>query len=551
MSTNGGPFICSLQSLEIHLNDEIRQHLSDQYSSHLTIDDGNHTEEKTQKESRDCSLGAIFSAMKRPPAFTTCRVNLIRSSREEVLSELQNLLSHIPQLEVVEDAGFSDIINIVPKAQDDCDSQSKNPDDKGYQKTTLSNSTGPDDHENDEGGGRTNAKGEAETSNSMFHHWQSRKEQGWSMNYRSVVCDRFCGEAVLRGSDIFVKGILAADTNIQAGEKVAVYADIPQKIESQKVLRGMKLDQYRGRCVYLGLGRAECSRNEIFSKAQGVGIIMSLDPKDRVGPPLPPLYGVLPNKMMLQNLPSVLVGHALNPRPNDVILDMCSAPGGKASHLASLVRNQALIVACDKSKKKVMAAKELFARMGASCIIPLALDATNCCIGNVGNVGDKNVQQIIAEGQVGKEGLKEIKKFYEKSFDKILLDPPCSALGLRPKLFIAQETLKELQKHAEYQRKFVEQAVKLLKVGGYMTYSTCTINGDENEGMVSHILRAHPCMELMPIELPNAWRQKNIGRRGLNGFGLSTNELDCVRRFEPNGTADTMGFFVALFRKRF
>mmetsp|Transcript_26128 Transcript_26128/g.57226 ORF Transcript_26128/g.57226 Transcript_26128/m.57226 type:complete len:543 (+) Transcript_26128:186-1814(+) len=539
---SGGPVICSLQNLEIQLDDEIRQHLSDQYNSHQTTEDASQNKEKFEKDNDD-RLKGILSAMKRPPAFTTCRVNLIRATRGEVLNDLRTLLSPIPQLKVIEDAGFFDIINIVPTAQI-CD------DDYGsHRAPSLSNSTGPDDDENNEGEDATTTNKEAVASNNPFPNWQSRKEQGWSMTYRSIICDRFCGEAVLRGSDIFVRGILAADTNIRAGEKVAVYVDIPRQTDSEKVLRGMKLEHYRGRCVYLGLGRAECSRSEIFKKTRGVGVSMSLDPNDRVGPPLPPLYGVLPDKMMLQNLPSVLVGHALNPKPNDIILDMCSAPGGKTSHLASIVRNQAVIIACDKSKKKVIVAKDFFARMGALCITPLALDATNCCIDDVDHEGVPDVQQIIKEAPVGKEGLKQIKKFPEKSFDKILLDPPCSALGLRPKLFVAQGSLKELNKHAEYQRKFVQEAVKLLKVGGYMTYSTCTINGNENEGMVSHILQEYLCMELVPIELPSSWRQNNIGLPGLHGFGLNKKELGCVRRFDPSGAADTMGFFVALFRK--
>lgn len=156
---------------------------------------------------------------------------------------------------------------------------------------------------------------------------------------------------------------------------------------------------------------------------------------------------------------------------------------------------------------------------------------------------------MLQEAPIGKGGLKQIKKFRKESFDKILLDPPCSALGLRPKLFIAHASLRELKKHAEYQRKFVDQAVKLLKVGGQMTYSTCTINADENEGMVNHILNTYPCMELLPIELPSSWNDKDIGSSGLDGFGLSAEQRNYVRRFDPSGTADTMGFFVALFRK--
>lgn len=83
-----------------------------------------------------------------------------------------------------------------------------------------------------------------------------------------------------------------------------------------------------------------------------------------------------------------------------------------------------------------------------------------------------------------------------------------------------------------------------------MTYSTCTINANENEGMVSHILQEYPCMELLPINLPLSWSESDIGLPGLHGFGLSTEERHSVRRFDPNGVADTMGFFVALFRKR-
>ena len=154
------------------------------------------------------------------------------------------------------------------------------------------------------------------------------------------------------------------------------------------------------------------------------------------------------------------------------------------------------------------------------------------------------------DAPIGKEGLKQIKKFPKNSFDKILLDPPCSALGLRPKLFVTQDSLKELTKHAEYQRKFVHQAIQLLKAGGYMTYSTCTINGDENEGMVRHILSKYPCMELLQIDLPSQWREKKLGSTGLEGFGLSAEERNRVCRFDPSAVGDTMGFFVALFQKR-
>jgi 16S rRNA C967 or C1407 C5-methylase (RsmB/RsmF family) len=141
-----------------------------------------------------------------------------------------------------------------------------------------------------------------------------------------------------------------------------------------------------------------------------------------------------------------------------------------------------------------------------------------------------------------KDALINVTSFPPESFDRILLDPPCSALGLRPKLQIDMSSMKDLQGYPIYQRMFVKEAVALLKPGGTLTYSTCTIHANENEGMVRHILDEYPCMKLQPIDF-------DIGLCGLPGFGLSDQERTYVRRFDPSDAADTMGFFVAKFSK--
>ena len=114
----------------------------------------------------------------------------------------------------------------------------------------------------------------------------------------------------------------------------------------------------------------------MFNQLEGIGVHMSegvcVSQSD-----LPPLNGVLTDKMMLQNLPSVVVAAALQPKQGEVILDMCAAPGGKTSHIASLVRNDALIIACDKSRKKVLNVRENLKIRGASCVVPLAIDSTH------------------------------------------------------------------------------------------------------------------------------------------------------------------------------
>ncbi|KAG7353458.1 Fmu Sun domain containing protein [Nitzschia inconspicua] len=476
----------------------------------------------------------LMTAMKTPVAKTICRVNLIQSTRGEVLKELQKILSSsVPNLEIREHSLFPDVIEI-EEAQLTMKTNSPH-------SSNLSSCTKP------------RSDDDASLPTSLFSSWPMRQEKGWPMTHRAILCDRFCGEAVLRGSDIFVRGILAADSGIKAGEKVAVYADIPRTCDGgaapKKIARGLILDNYNGNCVFLGMGTMACSRSEVFSQSNGLAVSMSLHPTERVGPLLPPLSNVLIKKIMLQNLPSILVANALNPQPGDVILDMCSAPGGKTAHLASLVKNQALIVACDRSRKKMIEARNFFKSLGASCITPLALDSTRCVSIDRSNV--KSVKEVIEQAKTNPDdGLKNVKSFSPESFDKILLDPPCSALGLRPKLVVAQQSLREVDKHASYQRKFVAQAVQLLKPGGIMTYSTCTMNNSENEMVVKHILIEYPSMDLISLGLTEEM-EASFGRPGLGGFGLTEEQRLLVRRFDPgDAEQDTMGFFVARFRKK-
>ena len=201
-----------------------------------------------------------------------------------------------------------------------------------------------------------------------------REARGWPISHRVVIIDRLCGEAVLRGADIFVKGVLVTDMGIRKGEEVAVYADL---MRGDKILRGSLMEDYAGECVFLGLGFAVCDRATIFRENHGLGIKMCLQQTKRAGLVLPSINGVLPDKMFVQNLPSILVGHALGPKPGDVILDMCAAPGGKTNHLASLTNNGATIVACDKGRRKMVTAGRKFKALGATCIVPLQLNSTN------------------------------------------------------------------------------------------------------------------------------------------------------------------------------
>mmetsp|Transcript_8700 Transcript_8700/g.10984 ORF Transcript_8700/g.10984 Transcript_8700/m.10984 type:complete len:100 (+) Transcript_8700:1-300(+) len=95
---------------------------------------------------------------------------------------------------------------------------------------------------------------------------------------------------------------------------------------------------------------------------------------------------------------------------------------------------------------------------------------------------------------------------------------------------------------AMYQRKLIDTAVKLLRPGGTLVYSTCTINPLENECNVSYALKAHQCLSLVP-------QYPFIGQRGLPGTGLTEAQVGLVQRFDPSSKLDTCGFFCAKLRK--
>ncbi|KAL6646447.1 hypothetical protein ACP70R_018055 [Stipagrostis hirtigluma subsp. patula] len=143
------------------------------------------------------------------------------------------------------------------------------------------------------------------------------------------------------------------------------------------------------------------------------------------------------------------------------------------------------------------------------------------------------------------------KGFFPNSFDRVLLDAPCSALGLRPRLFAGEETLESLKTHARYQKRMFDQAVKLVRPGGVIVYSTCTINPGENEALVRYALDTYKFLSLVS-------QHPKVGGPGIVGsyelFGktypekwLTEHEAELVQRFDPSSSLDTIGFFIAKF----
>lgn len=352
-----------------------------------------------------------------------------------------------------------------------------------------------------------------------------------------VIVGAQCGNAVLRGSHVYAPGIISTSKSMKAGDLVSVYSDIEGKCK-----RGAK--EFLGSKVFIGNGITELSRSEIFNSngpLKGMGIKMT-----------EPIYlspsfdNVLPSYVFLQNLPSLVVSYVLNPQPGQRILDMCAAPGGKTTHLATLMHDEGEVIAMDKIADKVKKIKQNAALLKLNCIKAFCYDGTKAL--------------AIDKGQDGQEG----PPFLPESFDGILLDAPCSGMGQRPNMAYSL-SLKEVTSYQPLQRKLFRVAVQLLKPGGTLVYSTCTVTISENEEQVAWALETFPCLQLQS-------QKPSIGGEGMMGAGLSPEQLKRLQRFDPSdailqekdfnslqdfgdedlihlANMDCIGFFIAKFIK--
>ena len=172
----------------------------------------------------------------------------------------------------------------------------------------------------------------------------------------------------------------------------------------------------------------------------------------------------------IQGEASMLISEILNPEKGSRILDMCSAPGGKATHLAELIQNNGEIVAADIKTEKLNMIEENAKRSGISCI--------------------KTHLWRDIEKDLDKLGV----------FDYVLIDAPCSGLGILRKLPDLRwnkkpEDIKSLKK---IQSELLEKGLKFLKKSGILLYSVCTLTKEENEEVINEFLNNHP--ELHTVE---------------------------------------------------
>jgi len=221
----------------------------------------------------------------------------------------------------------------------------------------------------------------------------------------------------------------------------------------------------------------------------------------------------------VQETSSMMPILALQPKAEDVVLDLCAAPGSKTTQASALMQNKGIILANDVSLGRISILAANLEKLGCSNVVVSRHDGIQLC--------------------------HKLKKL-NMQFDKILLDVPCSGEGnvrSNPATY-KMWNLKVIEKLSRLQRKIAETAVPLLKPGGELIYSTCTHSPEENELNIQYLIDNFP-LEILPVSLPLKTRP---GLTSWKDERLNPQIKKAVRIYPQDN--NTEGFFLCKMRKK-
>jgi len=216
----------------------------------------------------------------------------------------------------------------------------------------------------------------------------------------------------------------------------------------------------------------------------------------------------------LQNIASMFPALILDPKPGDLVIDMCAAPGSKSTQLAQIMENQGNLILIEKNRNRVPSLELNLRRMGISNSLILNFDAIK-------------LEQLRIKA------------------DKVLLDAPCTGEGLiredpsRKK----SKSMKDINKMASIQKRLLNAGLKTLNPGGKLIYSTCSIAPEENEFVINEVLQNLSDYSINKIN-------KHYGTSGLTKvFDHSLrSDLKFSQRLYPH-LHNTIGFYLCLIKK--
>jgi len=204
----------------------------------------------------------------------------------------------------------------------------------------------------------------------------------------------------------------------------------------------------------------------------------------------------------IQDKASVLAGHVLNPKPGELIVDVCAAPGGKTSHIAQLMENEGKIIAVDVSRLRMKALKNNMKRLGVKIVETKVMD------------------------------VRDIPKKLKIEADRVIVDPTCSSTGSfrsRPEVRLWVKK-KDVKRFAKLQWEILRAAAEIVKENGVLVYSTCSMTLEENEYLIKKFIENTSSFKIVRAE-------PFIGRPGFD------NLMDAQRLFPY--LHNTEGFFIA------
>jgi len=300
---------------------------------------------------------------------------------------------------------------------------------------------------------------------------------------KKVVADKFSAESVLQGAHLYAPGIIKC-TGLRRGNTVTIVDEEDQVV---------------------GVGKVEMGETEVLTYRQGLAVRVTY-PRYRAPSVLEAeefKRGLIYN----QSFPAIVASRVLAPQPGETILDMCAAPGGKTGHIAQLMQNKGRIIAVDRNAEKVKKLNETLARLRV-----------------------ENVRFLCHDARYLDVDLPSLKP------DRVLVDPPCSSIGVRPSLF-DYTTSEEISALARYQRQFLMVASRIVKPKGIVVYCTCTLTVEENEKVVESVI------EKTKLEIvEQAFFYGSLGSLEI------LPEARLMQRFYPD-QHDCPGFFIAKLRK--
>ena len=299
---------------------------------------------------------------------------------------------------------------------------------------------------------------------------------------QSVVVDKHTAESVLQGANVYAPGILNCE-GLKVGEDVTVISELGDE---------------------LATGTANMGANDILTFRKGLAV--QVKHRRFKAPQVRDLPEFSEGLLYPQSLAAMVTAHALDPQEGEVVVDMNCSPGGKLSHLSQLMHNSGKIFGFDRNIEKVGQARQTLTRLGCT-----------------------NITLSIRDTRYLHLDLADLQS------DRTLIDPPCSALGLRPKVYDFS-TLDRVNNLADYQKQFIKAGSKVTKSGGIIVYSVCTYTIQECERAVE--FAEHEC-GLSVVE-----QKLFLGSKGL--VALTPSASHC-QRFNPN--VDEIGYFIAKLQR--